>query len=878
MRALKRLLSLALVLSIAGGGGVMKTVHAKDTKGRTRSVTIDGSKSNRKENMLYKGNGMVSGNNTSRLLIDYKEKQPEAYTQMLEYLFGDSGLKINHLKVEMGSDVNSSSGTEPSVKRYEDEPADVTRGAAYILAHDAKLVNPDLTLDMLWWSEPKWVTDSADVYSARYKWYKETLDAAYEKYGLVFDYVSATRNERAADDDWIKYLSKALKSEKDCPYDYSKIKIVAGEEVCTWNVADDMLEDEELLEAIDVIGSHYTSWSTDNAQKLAYEHGKEVWFSEACPPMEYAQGTYKYDSTKTGLSEINGMLDVANRFLTMYAGGRMTLYEYQPAVAAYYSGGTYSQKQLIRADEPWSGYYLLDPGFYMGLHFSQFYDKGWAFIEDACFGDGKAGGDGHAVVDATYTYMTACDTETGDYSVTMTNTTAEEITYEFNVKNLDKAASQVYVWETRGPDSGAYDENYFKKTDTLTPSEKDGSFTYSVTVKPYSLVTVSTLDVKEQEYKCGYESKVMPLPYADDFEYSDEFLAERGGAPLYTTDQGGAFEVAKKDGGKVLMQKITKDIKATEWGRTPKPVTCFGDDRWWNYSVSADVYLDTSDTHEENYAGIGMRYNLATAAESGYRLAIYENGKWELKLNREVLQEGTVEGFDPEKNNLRIEGEYENIKCYINDTLVCEITHKGTDNKGSAGRASLCSSFNNNCFDNVEIAPIGDESYITRYDNTDGVFEYSGEWEHNCMSSFSNFRRTASSGKEGSALTLKFKGTGFALTGDNGKNSAEVLVSIDGGEEKTVSTHQSSARGIVLDMHGLDDGEHTAVVTIKNGDMSVDAVEIYGRKTAAEQVPSDSISDVQEKKSSKALPIVLGCAGAAAIVGAAIAIKRRKKK
>lgn len=55
MRALKRLISLALVLSIAGGGGVMETVHAQSTKGRTRSVTIDGSKANRKENMLYKG-------------------------------------------------------------------------------------------------------------------------------------------------------------------------------------------------------------------------------------------------------------------------------------------------------------------------------------------------------------------------------------------------------------------------------------------------------------------------------------------------------------------------------------------------------------------------------------------------------------------------------------------------------------------------------------------------------------------------------------------------------------------------------------------------------------------------------------------------------
>ncbi len=57
--------------------------------------------------------------------------------------------------------------------RTEDEKADVTRGAAYQLAADAKKINPDLTLDMLWWSEPKWVSDASDVYAARYKWYKK---------------------------------------------------------------------------------------------------------------------------------------------------------------------------------------------------------------------------------------------------------------------------------------------------------------------------------------------------------------------------------------------------------------------------------------------------------------------------------------------------------------------------------------------------------------------------------------------------------------------------------------------------------------------------------------------------------------------------------
>ena len=61
-----------------------------------------------------------------------------------------------------------------------------------------------LTLDMLYWSEPKWVSDSGGEngssingrYEARYQWFKDTLNAAYEELGLKFDFVSPNRNER----------------------------------------------------------------------------------------------------------------------------------------------------------------------------------------------------------------------------------------------------------------------------------------------------------------------------------------------------------------------------------------------------------------------------------------------------------------------------------------------------------------------------------------------------------------------------------------------------------------------------------------------------------------------------------------------------------
>ena len=875
MNVLKRIAAAALALVFSAGVAPINKAIAE--AGDSTDIVIDGSKANTAENMLFRGNGMVSANNSSRLLLDYKEKNPDAYDEILHLLFGEDGLNINHLKIEMGADINSSSGTEPSVKRTEDEKADVTRGAGFALAADAKKINPDLTLDMLWWSEPKWIDNSDDKYAARYKWYKETLDAAYEVYGLEFDYVSSTQNERKYDADWIKYLSRHLKDEDTAPYDYSKIKIVAGDEVCTWGIADEMLKDKELLDAIDAVGSHYTSWATDNAKKLASDYGKELWLSEGSSPMEYAKGTYRYDSSGTGLSEINGMLDIANRFITMYSGGLMTLYEYQPAVASYYDGATYTQKQLILANEPWSGYYELDGGFYMGLHFSQFIKKGWAFIDGACYGDGKAGGDGHAIVDAHYSYMTAADMQTGDYSTVITNTTDTPITYNFTVKELDKAGGDVYVWETKGAGSGDYDENYFKKREVITPEKTGEVYTYSVTVEPYSLVTVSTLENEEKDYTVNRQSTLLSLPYYDKLEGADR-LSSRGGAPLYTTDEGGAFEIVTLDDGTdALMQMITKDIKAREWGGTPKPVTNFGDDRWFDYSVSAEVMLEKTDESDKNYAGIGLRYNLADMGQSGYWLCLFENGKWALMKNKNALQTGECdikEGF----NLLKLEAQNSTVKAYINDSLVTEYTEQGDSPVLSAGRAAFYSEYHNNCFRNLSIEPTGEDYAIERYDETEPLLSYTGQWEHNCMSSFRNYKRTISTASAGAQAELDFEGTGFALCGESGEGV--IALSIDGGEEIEVPTPKTGPREVSYLLDGLEKGEHKAIIKVISGEFALDSVMIKGapEKVLPQQEDTAAYTDggkAEKGGSRKALAIGAAVAGAGA---AAFLYARSRKK
>lgn len=886
-------------------------------------LIIDGNNAITAENKLYRGLGMVSGNNSSRLLLDYKDENPERYNEMLNYLFGADGIGITHLKLEMGSDINSSSGTEPAVMRTEDEKPDVTRGAGFQLAADAKKINPDLTLDMLWWSEPLWVSNAEDVYAARYKWYKSILDAAYETYSLTFDYVSANQNERRIDADWIKYLSSHLKSETDCPYDYSKIKIVAADEVGTWVIGAKMLNDEELLNAVDVIGGHYSDWTNDKIKELAADYGKEIWFSEGSSPMSYSNGTYKYDGSGSGLSDINGVLDIANRIITMFPGGDMTLYEFQPAVSAYYDGVTYCQKQLITAEKPWSGYYTLDSGFYMSLHFSQFFKKGWCFIDGACAGDGKAGGDGHAIVDAVYSYMTAADSKSGDYSTVITNTTDSNITYNITIKNLAKAGQNVCIFETRGPDGNKYDENYFKKIDTVTPQKSGDNYTYSVTVKPYSMVTLSTLEVKEKTYASPTDDSVLALPYSDDYEYSDypaDYLSTRGNAPRYTTDEGGAFEVQNIDGNNVLMQIITPDTKANEWGGTPDPVTNFGDDRWFNYSVSVSVRFSASDDPDKNYTGAGLRYNLADAGKSGYWVQLYENGNWQLNHNSKSVAKGTLEAFDSTAwTELKISAEENKITAYINGSQICEYDCTSEDSKSgeikadamhASGRAALFSSYNQNCFDNTKIEAIGDTPYITRYDDTDDNLTYNGTVTHTTMGSFKSYNRTITELEAGAEANINFTGNGFAITGIVG-DGCKIKVEIDGSvAEEEYTVPKTSNRECSYYKYGLSDENHTVKITVLEGKYAIDAVEVSAadisdtndvpeqtssqestspESDSPESVPDESgttVSYITESVSTDSgdngiiLPVVIGAGAvisAAAAVGTVIAVKSKKK-
>ncbi|MDE7361206.1 MAG: glycosyl hydrolase family 59 [Oscillospiraceae bacterium] len=799
-----------------------------------KSVTVDGNTVNTDAGTVYRGLGAVTGNNSSRLLMDYKTQNPDAYWEIMNLLFKpDYGAGLTHIKIEFGSDVNSSSGTEPSIMRSADEHADVTRGAGFMFAADALTINPDITVDLLRWGEPKWVTDAFSEsnekgHEARYKWYKAAIDGAYDTYGMKFTHISADMNEAASvDTEWIIYLADKLENETDERYDYGAIKIVASDELGSWNIAKEMIANEKLRDAVDILAEHYNTWSNDDVKRLNTEYGKEVWYTEGVASTNIAK--LAVTSNGSGLNGTNGALDVCNRVINGYYNGKMTMYEYQPAAAAYYSGAKYFPKSLLNAQNPWSGYYEADCGIWTSAHFTRFIKNGWRYIDSACFGDGK---ESHSISETTNNYMTVSDTETGDYSIVICNDSAEQRNYTFTLENMNKADTPFTIWETRGPDEGQpFDANYFKNIGTFKPAEVDGKYAYSVEVKPYSVITLTTLDIGEVDvsvYECNNEYKPLDVNYSDNFEYSDEFLSARGNAPLYTTDYGGAFEVAKVDGKKVLMQMINADNKPTDWRYrgTPNPITSLGDDHWSDYSAAVDFKF--AENAADNYVSFGVRYLTAelntSTADNGYGLRVMTSGSWMLIKNGSPLERGTIDGFDTAAwHTVKITAIENAVTAELDGAELVKYSDGSAYN--NSGRVFIGSGLYNNVFNNLKVNGKGEQHTVTRVDDHDPCVTYTGDWDRTVPDGYVHFNRTRSKGTANgsdTAFKMEFDGDRIALVGET--DAAKFDVYIDGELFESAETAKCAARQCWYSAN-VPAGKHTLKVVVTEGTLSVDVIE-----------------------------------------------------
>ncbi|MEV0636157.1 GH59 galactosidase [Streptomyces sp. NPDC050619] len=585
--------SLVAATTMALAAGVI-TAPAAHTADAPVEVVVDGDdvRADNMNGLTYKGLGVLSCNSTSNLLMDYKAEQPGRYWELIKVLFGGRNPLINHVKVEMGSDTNTSTGSDPATMRTADELADTSRSPGFQLAADAKTVNPKLKVSILRWVMPQWVQNEWNKGTGSdemYKWYKETILDAYEKYGYMVDYVDPDTNEtRNPDEAFIKWYKNAILTDTDfanprydIPADkqekakkaYRDIKIIASDENNTHHIGPSMLSDEELFGIVDAVGYHYNTddrlegdAGSDTYQpytKLAtgknkYNQDKEVWYSEGTASFGHTE--YRVNNTEgpngasTGIGGVQSALDLANRSVKSYANSKRTHYIFQPAIGSFYEGAQYSHKELVSARDPWSGYLHYDAALYVMQHFTQFAKTGWEndtntagiwrTVPEASY-SGVSGTENVDGSNGAASYLTLADPRKKDFSTVVVNDSDQPRTYRVKAENMRLGSDPTMeIWETRGADAGqAYDANFKHLADQIRPGS-DGFYTY--TVEPRSIVTLTTLDksrdkAAKQRLPKSWDRTVLDTDatgkkrdtrddvlYADDFGYEEEGRVQVG--------------------------------------------------------------------------------------------------------------------------------------------------------------------------------------------------------------------------------------------------------------------------------------------------------------------------------------------------------------
>ena len=208
-RLISALCAVGLCLMTMPFGALKASSDAPSVSTGVHELIIDSKTINRNKNSEWQGFGCVSASGSSRLLLDYKYEEPDEYHRILELLFAPDGpVRMTHFKIEMGADINSSGGTEPSVKRSAEESPNVRRGAGFQIAADIREINPDVTFELIAWGAPGYIRNAEPEKrnELKYQWFRQTIDRAYEEFGIVFDSVSPNFNEKEVDAEFIKYF------------------------------------------------------------------------------------------------------------------------------------------------------------------------------------------------------------------------------------------------------------------------------------------------------------------------------------------------------------------------------------------------------------------------------------------------------------------------------------------------------------------------------------------------------------------------------------------------------------------------------------------------------------------------------------------------
>ncbi len=624
---------------------------------------------------VFEGIGAVSAGASTRNLVDFPQKQRD---EVLDLLFKPGfGASLQHLKVEVGGDDNSTCGSEPSHVRSRAELADPkARGYEFWLMAEARKRNPALQLDCLPWCYPAWISDRFSQDSA--DWIVAFLDVARHNFGLELDWLAAGQNEKGTDMDWVANILRPTLDKRG----YGNVKLQGPDDVRDkWKIFEQLAKNPEYNSALKAVGYHYPShWLPkveDEATPVPEEVkaiGKPLWSSE-----EFSLGGNTWDNALLWAQLIN----------KLYICDRITKIEAWCPVDAINPGILFAGTGLMQARESWSGHYQVWPAIWTTAHFTQFAKPGWRFLDSGCGRfDPKTW---------TGSHVALVDPDTKDWSLIACTAVAEPIRVELSP---ELKRGPVHVWKSTA------DGQFVQLPDIAIA---DGTF--ELNLEKNAVYSITNTDGQS---KGGFPdipaSKPFPAPYREDFE-----SYQPGMSPRYLSDQKGTFEtVARPGGGRCLQQMAPKE--GIIWTKVRTPYTAWGDSRWRDYTVKTDVLIQGGSVE------VGGRYFAEQSEDLRSSLAthlvLHRSGDWELlthqvkdeginkfglrviKTHPQSLAKGRIEGFDPDRwHTVRMTFLGSQVTAGVDGTVLASGQAEGPP----TGLAYLATSFDPNCFDNLGV-------------------------------------------------------------------------------------------------------------------------------------------------------------------------------
>ena len=189
----------------------------------------------------FTGIGALSGGGgVTRLLLDYPS---DIQQDILDLLFTpNSGAALQHIKIEMGGDTQSTEGTEATHERFRGD-LNCTRGYEWWVVQEARKRNPAIKTYGLTWGVPGWIGNGSFYSDDNIRYHVDWLGCARNTWNFTVDYMGIW-NERAPDVNWIKALRTALDAAG-----YSATRLVAAD--TDWSIVAAMLKDPALNASID---------------------------------------------------------------------------------------------------------------------------------------------------------------------------------------------------------------------------------------------------------------------------------------------------------------------------------------------------------------------------------------------------------------------------------------------------------------------------------------------------------------------------------------------------------------------------------------------------------------------------------------------------